>query len=84
MSRPPLPDRQCAECGGYHIKDGKFLDWWDYMVEDEVWFAAGFKKKEVACLPCLEKRLGRQVTRDDFTTARCNNTIRYLLGRNSQ
>lgn len=75
------PDKQCAGCKIYFLRDGKIVDWWDYMVEDAVWKEARFLKTEVACLPCLENRLGRQLVLEDFTNARCNNTIRYLLGR---
>ena len=74
-------DRQCAGCGCHFLKAGRIDAWWDYMVEDRVWAEAGFLKKELACFPCLEKALGRQLMFEDFTKARCNNTIRYVLDR---
>lgn len=39
-----------------------------YMVHDAVWAAAGQPQNDggMLCIGCLEKRLGRQLTREDF------------------
>lgn len=45
-----------------------------YMVHDVVWAAAGMSTEEqgMLCVGCLEKRLGRQLSPDDFTDAVIN------------
>jgi hypothetical protein len=49
-----------------------------YMVEDDVWQAAGLGYSNNVCLLCLTRRLGRELTLDDFTDAGCNGLLRYL------
>ncbi len=41
------------------------------MVHDEAWAAAGLGDGFI-CVGCLERRLGRELTQDDFTTAPIN------------
>ena len=42
------------------------------MVHDDVWFAAGMTERPIGyegdwlCIGCLERRLGRRLTRADF------------------
>lgn len=36
------------------------------MLHDEVWDSLGIDRKAVLCQPCMEKRLGRDVVRDDL------------------
>jgi hypothetical protein len=43
-----------------------------YMVHDHVWLAANPKDKGMLCVGCLESRLGRLLTKDDFTAAPLN------------
>jgi hypothetical protein len=43
-----------------------------YMVDNAVWRAAGYNGGDVACIACLEKRLGRELTPADFTDAPIN------------
>jgi hypothetical protein len=50
-----------------------------YMVTDAVWKEARLDEKDDACLPCLSKRLGRDLVLQDFTTAPINRTAAYLL-----
>jgi hypothetical protein len=66
----------CADCGIGTLKLGEW-----YMVNDDVWEQAwhGRRKwwhelpgQQVLCIGCLEKRLGRKLTRVDFTDALCN------------
>lgn len=47
----------CVECG----KDSHA-----FMVDDIVWAEVGFNRKDHACLPCVEKRLGRSLILSDF------------------
>lgn len=79
----------CEDCGrdvapAREHEDGKLViadgTWEWYMVEDEVWVAAGMPMDpEVRhsgeghlCIGCLERRLGRQLTAADFTDAPVN------------
>jgi len=57
----------CAACSvnTLHIKEY-------YMVTDEVWNAAWPTGRGMLCIGCLEDRLGRQLTSDDFTDAPIN------------
>ena len=62
----------CADCGKPHPER--------YMVTDRVWGRqAGYRPDQVACLPCLVKRLGRPLRRGDFTPAPVNDAIRPPL-----
>jgi len=40
------------------------------MVRNEVWAIAG--AEGFLCIECLERRLGRRLQRDDFTSSRVN------------
>ena len=44
------------------------------MVEDEVWYSAitARSKPDMLCIGCLEQRLGRLLTKDDFSDAPLN------------
>lgn len=42
-----------------------------YMVTNDVWAAAG-NPQGCLCIGCLERRIGRQLTRADFTDAMMN------------
>ena len=65
----------CAVCGAFPPDA--------YMVRDDVWQAAGLAPKDHACLPCLERRLGRPLTIDDFAPVPINRQLRfaYDMGR---
>jgi hypothetical protein len=74
----------CFDCGVDTLATGG--DW--YMVHNHLWKlawpntdkASGRAKKkplsEILCLRCLERRLGRVVTRGDFTAAAINDKFR--------
>jgi hypothetical protein len=53
--------------------------WWEwYMVWPAVWSrAVGPDARGYLCIPCLERRLGRPLTGDDFTTAAVNRPGRW-------
>ena len=48
----------CEDCGN--------PDYEMYMVNDDLWDEYGNDNKTL-CLSCLEKRMGRKLTKDDFT-----------------
>lgn len=61
----------CRDCG----TDTAVADEY-YMVEDPVWEASGLAKDEgMLCIGCLEIRIGRELTPDDFTAAAVNHGI---------
>ena len=48
-------------------------DWQWYIVHPAVWAAAGLTFNDgCLCIPCLERRLGRVLTPEDFPPARIN------------
>jgi hypothetical protein len=55
----PVP---CTDC--------KFVPFDHYMVWDELWAKAGLDPREICCLECLERRLGRPLGIDDFPLCR--------------
>lgn len=57
----------CIDCGACTNCNGEY-----YMVHDEVWEAANPKRKGMLCVGCLELRLNRLLTKDDFTDAPVN------------
>ena len=50
-----------------------------YMVHDQVWLEANPRDKGMLCVGCLEQRLGKLLTKDDFTAAPINE-IAKLVG----
>ena len=44
------------------------------MVEDEVWYSAvtARSKPSILCIGCLEQRIGRLLTKDDFSAVPLN------------
>ena len=79
----PFCRSNCADCGIGTVTLG---DW--YMVRGEVWESAwaGCRKpwhsvpgQEILCIACLERRLGRELARADFTDAPINDPTCSLL-----
>jgi hypothetical protein len=67
-----LEFRAKAHCGDCDAPHGM------YMLRDEVWLQINDKKKKgVLCIGCAARRLGRPFTRNDFTSAPCNDVIFY-------
>ena len=53
----------CLDCSVDTLIIGEY-----YMVHDDVWFQTGLKKLDgMLCITCLEKRIGRQLTSNDFS-----------------
>jgi hypothetical protein len=59
----PFRDYSCQDCRREH--DG-------YMVHGSVWEAAGLGQREFCCRPCLEKRIARPLTMEDYTLCHLN------------
>jgi hypothetical protein len=58
-------ERSLADCGGVPLKVNAQTE--IYMVHDHVWKAAGMELwGGCLCVGCLEMRLGRKLTPDDF------------------
>jgi hypothetical protein len=55
-------EANCVDCRWNAVRLGEW-----YMVHDDVWKAAGMETMGGAlCIGCLEERLGRDLTADDF------------------
>lgn len=65
----------------YICQDCRQHDPIGFMVEDDVWEAAGLGQG-IICIPCLETRLGRKLVIQDFKAVPMNNALflGYLLG----
>ena len=50
----------CIDCRCYRYETV------DYMVYNLLWQIVGAEKKDILCLTCLSKRLGRKLKRADF------------------
>lgn len=61
--------RTCAHCGG-EVREV-------YMVEDRVWLAAMPDRKGHLHFGCLERKLGRFLTSEDFYEASVNNAVYF-------
>src|SRR5262249_51890611 len=61
MTNPqPLVSFDCIDCGGDYDEFG-------YMITDAVWAASGLVPNGgLLCIGCIERRLGRRLTRADF------------------
>jgi hypothetical protein len=71
-----LPDTTCDDCGIETIDDEY------YMVTDEVWKLASGKDgraPRILCIGCLEKRIGRMLTKADFSDAPINDPDRTVM-----
>lgn len=54
----------------------------DYYLNNDVWDSMGLDHDDGRLhLRCAEKRLGRELTRDDFSSAPINNAIRWALDK---
>ena len=63
--RDPRP--LCLDCGVDTLASLEY-----YMVHDKVWPLGKLDGDGLLCIGCLEQRIGRQVTRDDFTAVPIN------------
>lgn len=59
----------CLGCGTSTAEDGVNEY---YMVQAAIWQAVNPDRRGMLCIGCLEQRLGRRLTPDDFTSAPIN------------
>ena len=62
----------CIGCGCFRYEAAY------YMVSDAIWKQIN-GGTDLLCLYCLTQRLGRKLTRDDFSSAPCNTPIFSIL-----
>lgn len=65
--RQDHPDFFCMDCDADTYVNQQY-----YMLLYKVWRSINYKIDGMLCLPCAEKRLGRPLTREDFSRARIN------------
>lgn len=58
---------KCKDCGVDTARIGEH-----YMLKDSVWYSAYAHERGMLCIGCLEKRLGRQLTKADFNDSHVN------------
>jgi len=69
-----LDHPNCADCGLDTVVAG---EWYD--VHDEIWLqanVANVSSRQILCIGCLEKRIGRRLTPRDFTDVPVNDPHR--------
>jgi len=66
------PWARCFDCNAYEPT---------YAIEDDVWFAAWSCWAGALCPFCVEKRIGRDLTLDDFVDAPVNLIVRWAWAR---
>jgi hypothetical protein len=64
----------CLDCG---VDTGRINEY--YMVTDEAWLSANPLEDGMLCIGCLEGRLGRRLTPEDFT--RCPLNTNHTISR---
>jgi hypothetical protein len=57
-------DYKCCDCR----EDIPYV----FMVHDELWAQVGYEDDGFACIPCLEKRMGRGLAPEDLKDVPCN------------
>ena len=87
-TRTARQGKPCLDCGLPTWNPLGKSEW--YMVRDEIWGESGAPTRLVIsaetkgyylCIGCLEARLGRKLTRDDFTDAPVNELSRFSSDR---
>jgi hypothetical protein len=68
----------CKDCGTDTTpRTGPLAGSWEwYKVHDAVWAAAGMPENGFLCIGCLERRLGRELTPEDFPDLPVNDPAR--------
>jgi hypothetical protein len=72
----------CVDCGKCTSSSGEY-----YMVDDDLWAVSGLEGNDgMLCLRCLEQRIGREPTIDDFTAIwpRREAWERHVADRNAE
>lgn len=64
----------CMDCG-FDTCNTEF-----YMVHNELWLSAGMNTRSgMLCIGCLEKRIGRTLTDNDFTDCLLNQWVKQRI-----
>lgn len=58
---------RCVDCKVNTAKIGEH-----YMLHNDVWFAAHSNERGMLCIGCIESRLGRKLTKQDFNNSHVN------------
>lgn len=67
------PEFDCKDCNKSTFRS----DYNYYMVKNELWAKAFGAGPGMLCIPCLEKRIGRELVIDDFAKVPLN--VGYLM-----
>lgn len=59
---------KCLDC---EVDTGKLYE--HYMLIDETWAKVHNSNKGMLCIGCVEDRLGRMLTKEDFNSSHVNN-----------
>lgn len=70
---------KCLDC---RIDTGKAGEY--YVLKTEVWLEAHGSLKGMLCIGCLEKRLGRELTASDFSSALLNDPSWHGIWRSQR
>lgn len=70
---------KCAACEVNTLHINEY-----YMVTDEIWQIVWPEKRGMLCIGCVEAKLGRTLTRADFTDAPINNGVFNYSARLAQ
>lgn len=65
---------KCMDCAMCTLCNDEY-----YMVQNELWSEAIPEKHGMICIGCIEQRLGRLLTKDDFTDAPLN-SMNLVMG----
>jgi len=70
MSTPSTRQRRRFLCLGCKEDTGKLMEF--YFIHTELWVEATGSKEGMLCVGCLEERIGRELTPDDFPDVTIN------------
>jgi hypothetical protein len=79
--RPSVADKEynakypAFECIGCHVSTMRINEY--YMILNKLWRKVNPKKVGMLCIGCVEDRLGRELTPEDFTSAPVNSIREY-------
>jgi len=70
---PDCRSFECLDCGVNTLHTDEY-----YMIHDELWLRVNPKRKGMMCIGCVEARLERELTPEDFTAAPINGESFWL------
>lgn len=68
------PEFNCLDCEASTMQNGEY-----YMIHNWLWIQANPKDSGMLCIGCLEARLGRKLTKYDFTDAPVNHVNQHSI-----